>query len=383
MNLESSMLRLTTAGESHGPGITAILEGVPAGLRLDVEAVNAELRKRQGGYGRGGRQKIEEDSVEILAGLRKGVTTGAPLSLFVRNRDSRLDDTPELTAPRPGHADLAGHQATGAPIRDILERASARETAGRVAGGAVARQVLKAFGVTLSAHVRSIGPVAIAEDRELMPDDVAQADASPVRCVEENASDAMCKAIDEARSAGQSLGGIVEVVAWNMPAGVGSYAYCDRKLDARLASALVSIPAIKGVEIGPAFANTRKPGSRVHDEIVLDSDAAPRAGGFLRKSNRAGGIEGSTTNGMPVVVRAAMKPIPTMTTPLASVDIVSREGVPASKERSDVCAVPAASVVAEAMVALTLAEALLERLGTGGIEELKARLEAMVARMMA
>jgi chorismate synthase len=375
------MVRVTTAGESHGPGITAILEGMPAGLLVDLASVTAELRRRQGGYGRGGRQTIEQDEVEILAGLRRGRTMGSPIALLVRNRDSRLDATSELTAPRPGHADLTGHQATGAPIRDVLERASARETAGRVAAGAIARQLLAEFGIRVVSHVRSIGGVS-APARELASaDDARAADESPVRCLDAGASELMCAAIDRARAEGESLGGTFEVVAFGVPAGLGTHAYPDRRLDATLAAAIVSIPAIKGVEIGPAFEAAALPGSRVHDEIIYDEAAAPRSGGFGRSSNRAGGIEGGITNGMPVVVRAAMKPIPTLTRPISSVDIATRRAVPAAKERSDVCAVSAASIVAEAMVALTLAGALLDRLGTGGIEELKERFEAMLRRM--
>ena len=384
------MLRLTTAGESHGPGITCILAGIPAGLEVEPDAINRELARRQSGYGRGGRMAIERDAVEVLAGFRCGRTTGAPVAFLVRNRDSRLDDpdgTPELFAPRPGHADLAGSQATGAPIRDVLERSSARETAARVAAGAVAKRLLSVFGIGVSSHVVRIGP-ASTDAAPGSPGDLEAADSSDVRCLDAGAAEAMRKAIDAAREAGDSLGGVFEVIAWGVPAGLGSCTEPDRRLDALLAGAVVSIPAIKGVEIGRAragaagFAVAELPGSEVHDEIVRDASAS-RAGGYARRTNRAGGIEGGVSNGMPVVVRAAMKPIPTLTKPLASVDIRTGEPVRAAKERSDVCAVPAASVVGEAVVALVLAGALLERLGTGGLEELKGRFDAMLERLAA
>jgi chorismate synthase len=375
-----AMLSLVTAGESHGPGITGVLAGVPAGLEVDLALVDRELARRQSGYGRSARQEIERDRVEVLAGLRRGRTTGAPIAFIVRNRDSRLDDperTPELYAPRPGHADLAGKQATGAAIRDVLERASARETAARVAAGAVAKQLLGTFGIGVASHVVRIG----GAEASTRPSNLSRADDSPVRSADAEAGAAMCRAIDEARERGESLGGVFEVVASGVPAGLGSYAEAALRLDARLAAALMSVPAIKGVEIGAGFAAAALPGSEVHDEIAYDPEAAPRAGGFARRTNRAGGIEGGVTNGMPVVVRAAMKPVPTLARPLRSVDVRTREAVPASKERSDVCAVPAASVVGEAEVALVLANALLLRLGAGGLDELRARFEAMLERL--
>jgi chorismate synthase len=382
------MLGLTTAGESHGPGITCILTGVPAGLEIDTTKINRELARRQCGYGRGGRMAIEKDMVEVLAGVRLDRTTGGPMALFVKNRDSRLNDlekTPELYAPRPGHADLAGSQATGAPIRDVLERSSARETAARVAAGAVAKVLLGEFGIVVAGHVTRIGP-ASTDAAPGSAEDCAPAESSDVRCLDETAAAAMREAIDSAREGGDSLGGIFEVIASGVPAGLGSCAESEKRLDALLAGAVMSIPAIKGVEIGRAkpgaagFAVAELPGSEVHDEIVRD-DSSSRAGGYARSTNRAGGIEGGVSNGMPVVVRAAMKPIPTLTKPLASVDIRTGEVVRAAKERSDVCAVPAASVVGEAVVALVLAGALLDRLGTGGLDEIKDRFETMIERM--
>jgi len=382
------MLRLTTAGESHGPGITCILSGVPAGLKIEIENINRELARRQGGYGRGGRMTIEADAVEVLAGIRQGRTTGAPVSLLVKNRDSRLDDTektPELHAPRPGHADLAGSQATGASIRDVLERSSARETAARVAAGAVAKALLAEFGTSVAGHVLRIGPVS-TDAAPGTADECAAAEGSDVRCLDAAAAEEMRAAIDAARERGDSLGGVFEIVASGLPAGLGSCVESERRLDALLAGAVMSIPAIKGVEIGRAragsegFAVAELPGSEVHDEIVRD-DSAKLSGGYARKTNRAGGIEGGVSNGMPVIVRAAMKPIPTLTKPLASVDLRTGEPVRAAKERSDVSAVPAASVVGEAVVALIVAGALMERLGTGGLAELKGRFETMVERL--
>ena len=296
--------------------------------------------------------------MEILAGVRKGRTTGAPLLLFIRNRDSRLEEAPEIDVPRPGHADLAGHLKYGAPIRDILERASARETAGRVAAGAVASLLLARVNCGILSRVVSIEDVRHEVPFASSAEDYAGADDSPVRCTSGDASKEMVEAIEKAREEGTSLGGIFEVGAFGVPAGLGSHVQWDLRLDAALARAMVSIPAVKGVEIGPAFENAALPGREVHDEI-----AAKEGGGFDRPTNRAGGIEGGISNGMPIVLRCAMKPIPTQTQPLKSVNLKTGEPAPASKERSDVCAVPAASIVGEAMMALTLADALLLRNG--------------------
>lgn len=375
------MLELVTAGESHGPGIVGVLTGVPAGLAFDAEAVNRDLARRQSGYGRGERQKIERDAVEVLAGVRKGRTTGAPIALLVRNADTRLDEMPELYAPRPGHADLAGHQATGAPMRDVLERASARETAVRVAAGAVAKLLLSRFGVEVRSRVVSIGR---AKSKTPTPESAGGFDAaedSPVRSLDRESSEAMCREVDRAREAGDTVGGVFEVAAFGVPAGLGSFAGAQGRLDARLASALMSIPAVKGVEVGAGFAAALDQGSQVHDEIAHDPAKGARAGGYARETNRAGGIEGGFTNGAPVVCRAAMKPIPTLRKPLRSVDVRTRARADASKERSDVSAVAAASVVGEAAVALVLAGALLDRLGSGGVDELAGRFEAMLRRL--
>jgi chorismate synthase len=396
------MLRFLTAGESHGPCLTAIVEGLPAGLVVDVEAINHELSRRQGGYGRGGRMKIERDEVEILGGVLCGKTTGAPLSLRIENRDWAnwrdrwaAGDLPKLTVPRPGHADYAGMVKYGLDdARPILERASARETAARVAVGALAKLLLAEFDVAVGSIVVEIdGVVAEIPDLLLVRAERAlpllwtRAEASDVRCPDEAAAARMREAIDAAREAGDSLGGVFVAVATGLPVGLGSHVQWDRRLDARLALAVMSIPAVKGVEIGPAFENARRPGTQVHDEFEQVSRSASmqvrkpanlqthklasyEAG---RTSNRAGGIEGGMTNGLPVIVRAAMKPIPTTITSLRSVDLATGEEAATQYQRSDVCAVPAASVVGEAMVAWVLADALVEKLGGDNIEEMMSR----------
>jgi chorismate synthase len=389
------MLRFLTAGESHGPCLTAIVEGLPAGLALDVEAINRDLARRQGGYGRGGRMKIEQDKVEILGGVLYGRTTGAPVNLRVENRDWAnwrehwaTGDLPKLTVPRPGHADYAAMVKYGLDdARPILERASARETAARVAVGAVAKLLLAEFGVAVGSIVAEIGGV-LAQTPDLgWPELWALAEESGVRCPDEAAAGRMRERIDAAREAGDSLGGVFVVAATSVPVGLGSHVQWDRRLDARLALAVMSIQAIKGVEIGPAFENARLPGTQVHDEFEQVCKSASlqarkfanlqtcklATAGITRSSNRAGGIEGGMTNGEPVVVRAAMKPIPTTVTPLRSVDLATGEEAATQYQRSDVCAVPAASVVGEAMVAWVLADALVEKLGGDSVGEMVSR----------
>jgi len=369
------MLRFLTAGESHGPCLTVIVEGLPAGLAVDVEAIDRDLARRQGGYGRGGRMKIERDKVDILGGVLCDKTTGAPLSLRIENRDWAnwrqrwaAGDLPRLSVPRPGHADYAGMVKYGLDdARPILERASARETAARVAVGALAKLLLAEFGVAVGSVVAEIGGVAAQVPDLAWPELWALAEASDVRCPDEAAAIGMRQAIDAAREAGDSLGGVFVVAATGAPVGLGSHVQWDRRLDARLAQAVMSIPAVKGVEIGPAFENARRPGTQVHDEF--ERVGATRR--VARASNRAGGIEGGMTNGEPVVVRAAMKPIPTTVTPLRSVDLATGEEAATQYQRSDVCAVPAASVVGEAMVAWVLADALVEKLGGDSVEEMK------------
>jgi chorismate synthase len=350
------------------------VEGLPAGLPLDEEAIQQDLRRRQSGYGRGGRMQIEQDRAEILSGVLRGRTTGAPVALRLENRDWahwKEREWPPLTVPRPGHADYPGMVKYGfSDARPILERASARETAARVAVGALARQLLAEFDIAVGSFVLSIGEVT-ANIPDMPPDQLwALAEKSDVRCPDPEASARMRAAIDIAREAGDSLGGVFIVMATGVPPGLGSHVHWDRRLDARLALAVMSIPAVKGVEIGPAFENARLPGTLVHDEILPHPDRRPPA--VIRPTNRAGGVEGGISNGQPIVVRAAMKPIPTTLTPLRSVDFATGEAVATRYQRSDVCAVPAAAVVGEAMVAWTLADALVEKLGGDSLGEMKA-----------
>lgn len=377
----TAMFRFLTAGESHGQALTAVVDGVPAGLALAEADIDADLARRQRGYGRGGRMKIERDRVRILSGVRWGRTLGSPVTLQILNRDwenwkdaMAVEPPPpgaphrEVTRPRPGHADLAGAMKYGhRDIRNVLERSSARETTARVAVAGVARKLLAEFEIRVLSHVTEIGGVRVPDDLDLTWDEIARrAEASEVRCADPATEAAMIAAIDEARAKGDTLGGVVEVVALGCPVGLGSYVQWDRRLDGRLAQALCSIQAIKGCEFGLGFEAARRPGSAVHDEILFDPGA-----GFRRASNNAGGLEGGVTNGQPVVVRAAMKPLSTLRTPLRSVDLATKEAVEAVVERSDVCAVPAAGVVAEAMVAIVLADALLEKFGGDSVEEIR------------
>jgi chorismate synthase len=390
-------IRFTTAGESHGRALLAVIEGVPAGLPLAAEHVDAELTRRMQGYGRGARMKIEADRVEVLAGVRAGQTLGSPIALAIENRDwanwedvmSPLarEDEPRrrLVRPRPGHADLAGvlkYDRTDA--RDVLERASARETAARVAAGAVARRLLAEFGVEIGSHVMSLGGVA-AQPPEPLPAPLnPAADRSPVRCLDPEATQAMIAAIDGAKAAGDTLGGVAEVVARGVVVGLGSHVAWDRKLDGRLAGALMSIPAIKAVEIGLGAATALIPGSRAHDEIGRAEAGQGRlTGGFARRTNRAGGLEGGMTTGEPVVVRVAMKPIATLMSPLASVDLDTGRAARAQSERSDVTAVPAVGVIAEAVVALVLAGAYVEKFGGDSLGEMKRNFEGYLAQLAA
>jgi len=352
------MLRFLTAGESHGRAMVAILEGLPAGLPVDEDAINGQLARRQFGYGRGGRMQLEQDRAEILAGVIRGETIGSPVALSITNRDWRKDE-PDITRPRPGHTDLVGALKYGFDeVRRVLERSSARETATRVAVGAICRRLLEEFGARISSHVTEIGGEAIRTRPERLEDIHALSEASAVRCVDPEAEGRMKAAIDAAGERGDTLGGVFEVVVLGLPPGLGSHVHWDRKLDARLAAAVMSINAIKGVEFGLGFEVARTPGSRAHDEIFYD-----RARGFYRKTNRSGGLEGGTTSGDPLIVRVAMKPLSTLRTPLQSVDIRTKEVVQAVVVRSDVCAVPAAGVIGEAMVAFVLAEAFLEKFG--------------------
>ncbi|MSR23395.1 MAG: chorismate synthase [Gemmatimonadetes bacterium] len=382
-------LSFRTAGESHGRGLIALLEGIPAGLSLEMERdVNPDLARRQGGYGRGRRMDIESDQADLISGVRLGETLGSPISMVIWNRDwenwtvAMSPLPPDATEnpkaframylPRPGHADLVGVlKYARKDTRDVLERASARETAARVACGAVARRLLGEFGIQIGSWVRSIGGIEAQTPDELPEGLNAVADASPVRTLDPEAGARMVAAIDEAKEAGDTLGGVFEVVATGVPVGLGSYVSWDRKLDGRLAGAVMSIQAIKGVEIGLGFEGAQRPGSRVHDPIVRDDEATWR-GGFARSSNGAGGVEGGVTTGEPIVVRGAMKPISTlMKRRLPSVDLRDGSAQEAATERSDVCAVPAAAVVGEAMVALVLADALLEKFGGDSMDEVR------------
>ena len=386
------MLRFLSAGESHGQALVITLDGMPAGLDVDIDALNAQLRRRQGGYGRGRRMAIESDRVEILAGVRRGKTTGAPIAMLIRNRDwvnwqqtmhvehdmpegASGTKRPEVTRPRPGHADLAGAlKYNHEDIRDVLERASARETASRVAAGSLARQLLARFGIRIASHVSSIGDVALPEDRVVSFDEArAIDDEAPLRCADPQLQQKMIAFIDAAKEAGDTVGGSFEVIATGMPPGLGSYVQWDRKLDGRLAQAVMCIHAIKAVGIGIGPEAAFRPGSRVHDEIL-----PPRteANAPVRPTNRAGGLEGGVTNGQDVRVTGFMKPIATLMKPLRSVDLNTLTDAPAAIERSDVCAVPAAAVVGEAMVALVLADAFLEKFGGDSIEEIARHYEA-------
>lgn len=383
------MLRFLTAGESHGPALTAMIEGLPAGLPLTAEYINVQLARRQTGYGRGGRMMIEKDKVNFTSGLRNGITMGSPVTMVIENRDwanweevmspdpgARVEER-VVTKPRPGHADLGGAiKYNHRDVRNILERASARETAARVAVGTVGRRMLEEFGVKIFAHVVRIGAVAVNRDSREFPasggagcsltEMAERAAGSELFCAFPDAEAAMKAEIDCAKAAGDSLGGVFEVVVTGLPVGLGSHVQWDRKLDGRLAQAVMSIQAIKGVEIGLGFEAAAVPGSQVHDELFYGVEQ-----GFYRQTNRAGGLEGGISNGEPLVLKAAMKPIPTLYTPLKSVDLLTKESFAASVERSDICAVPAAAVVAEAAVAFVLAETMTEKFGGDSLEEMK------------
>ena len=380
------MIRFLTAGESHGPMLTAIVEGLPAGLPLTAADINVELTRRQEGYGRGGRMGIEHDEVRIASGLVAGLTTGGPLALWVENRDYKNwaeKQIEPMTTPRPGHADLTGAVKYGyRDLRLALERASARETTMRVAVGAVCKRLLAEFGITVQGYVTAIGDAAVDLPATVDPADYharfVAAEQSEVRCPDADATEAMRSAIKSAIQDKDTLGGIIEVVALGVPPGLGSHVHYDRKLDGRLMGAVGSIHAMKGVEIGAAFAQAQQRGTQVHDEIMRGSD-----GHLTRPTNRAGGLEGGISSGEPLIIRAAMKPIATTINPLQSVDLASGEPNPIKYERSDFCAVPRAVVVVEAMVAIVIADALLEKLGGDSIPEQRPRFEALRGNRLA
>jgi chorismate synthase len=391
------MLRFLTAGESHGPCLTTIIEGIPAGLTFGKEAIDEQLRRRQGGYGRGGRMKIERDAVEVLSGVRHGYTLGSPITLRIENRDwvnwqERMSAQPvatptepiePVTRVRPGHADLTGALKYGhQDVRNVIERASSRETAARVAAGAVCRQLLAAFGIAIHSHVLAVGGVGYPAGAEpelsaLDADFWARVDASEMRCADAGLTARMIERILEGKRQGDTCGGVFEVVAFGVPPGLGSYSQWDRRLSARIGQALLSIPSAKGVEIGGGFALAALPGSQVHDVVRHDE-----ARGWYHLSNHAGGIEGGISNGEPIVARVAVKPIPTLAHPLPSADIATGENIEATRyERSDVCVVPAAGVVGEAMLACALADAWVEKFGGDSLSEMRRNYEGYLATL--
>jgi chorismate synthase len=381
-------LRLITSGESHGPGLTCIVEGLPAGLQLDHEAIGRDMARRQLGHGRGGRMKIERDSAEVTGGVRHGRTLGAPVALQVANRDfanweERMNpwpveaEVPEVHLPRPGHADLVGTQKYKfTDVRNVLERASARETAARVAGGALAKAFLKALGVEVLSHVVQIGTIDAPARADLAATDFAGVDDDPVRCLDAEASRAMVEHINVQRKANESIGGVFEVIAFGLTPGLGSHVSWEERLDGVLAGAICSIQAVKGVSLGDAFGVAGLPGSEAHDEIFWSAER-----GYYRETNRSGGLEGGMTTGLPLVVRGAMKPLPTLTQPLRSVDIATHEPAQALRERTDSCTVPAAGVVGEAMVAFVLADAYRRKFGGDHIDDVVAALRAYEERI--
>ncbi len=382
-------LRLTTAGESHGPGLTCIVEGLPAGLELSPEDLNRDMSRRQLGHGRGGRMKIERDGAEVTGGVRHGRTLGGPVALQVANRDyanweERMNpwpvaaETAEVHLPRPGHADLVGAQKyKHSDVRNILERASARETAARVAGGGLCKAFLRALGVSVYSHVIQIASVhAPAREQPLTAADFAEVDSSPVRCLDAQASKAMVREIDTLRKANESLGGVFEVQAFGLVPGLGSHISWQERLDGRLAMAICSIQAIKGASIGDAFTIAGLPGSQAHDEIFYSEER-----GYFRETNHAGGLEGGMTTGLPLIVRGAMKPLPTLTKPLRSVDTETHEPAQALRERTDSATIPAAGVVGEAMVALVLADAYRRKFGGDHIDDVLGAVDAYAQRI--
>jgi chorismate synthase len=369
------MLRYLTAGESHGQALTTIVDGFPAGVPIDRTVIDEQLRRRQGGYGRGGRQRIESDRVEILSGIWKEQSLGSPITLQVVNRDAKLERMDELARPRPGHGDLAGALKYWGSIRAVLERASARETAARVAAGALCRSVLAPFGIRAMGYVVQLGEITLPQPVDLSWDQrLAARETSAIYSLVPDQDERVKQLIDRTGKAGDTLGGVVEVTVHGLPFGLGSHTQWDRKLDGRLAQAVMSVQAIKGVEIGLGFQAAGLPGSQVHDPIGYDS--AQQSGptvGFVRSSNNAGGLEAGMTNAQPLVVRAAMKPISTLAKPLESVDLQTKAAQSASYERSDVCAVPAASVIVENVVVFEVARALVEKFGGDSLQEMQAR----------
>lgn len=370
------MLRYWTAGESHGKGILALVDGFPAGIGVSLDVINRELARRQGGFGRGGRQRIEQDQAEILSGLWRGVTIGSPIAIWVANRDYKIDSMEDLTRPRPGHGDLAGAIKYFSSIRGILERASARETVGRVAAGALARQLLNAVNINVLGYVVEVGPIKCPSKGGSLDALRQLRDSSELYTLCPESEDEAKEYIRKCQKEGDTVGGVVEVRVENVPFGLGTHAQWDRKLDGRLAQAVMAIQAIKGVEIGLGFEAARQPGSKVHDPIHFEqSQKNTRTFGFSRSSNHAGGLEAGMTNSQPIILRAAMKPISTLARPLESVNLKTKEPEVAAYERSDVCAISAASVIVENVVAFEMAAALIEKFGGDHIEEIRRRIE--------
>lgn len=380
------MLRLTTAGESHGKALVGVLEGMPAGVPVSPKEISAELARRRSGYGRSGRQKLESDALELIAGVRHGLSLGSPIAITISNAEweakysalmsveGEADPEARLTRPRPGHADLAGVQKYGFDdVRNVLERASARETAARVALGACCKAFLAELGIGVVSHVVRIGSVESGDDRLPGLADLEEIDSSPVRCMDARAAEEMVGEIDRIRKAGDTIGGVFEVLAFGAPPGLGSYVTADRRLDGRLAQALMAIPSVKGVEIGDGFATATRPGSQAHDEIV-GGPSGPQ-----RTSGRAGGIEGGMSTGAPIRVRAAMKPFSTVPRPLSTIDIATGEAEVAITQRTDVCAVPAGGVIGESMVAFVIADAVLEKFGGDSLAETRRNLDSYVS----
>lgn len=369
------MLRYWTAGESHGKALVAILDGFPAGVEIDVAAINLDLKRRQGGYGRGGRQRIETDTVELLSGVWQNRSLGSPLALQIVNRDYKLERMTDLDRPRPGHGDLTGAVKYLSSIRGVLERASARETAARVAIGALAKQLLREFGITAIGYVVELGGLRVDPPPDLsLAERLRRRDASAIYSLDPARDEDFRQMIDETGKAGDTLGGIVEVRVEGLPFGLGTHTQWDRKLDGRIAQAVMSVQAIKGVEIGLGFEAARRPGSQVHDPIQFDpaQSGSPNLG-YVRPTNNAGGLEAGMTNGQPLVVRAAKKPISTLRKPLESINLRTKQPEAAAYERSDVCAVPAASIIVENVVAFEVAVALAEKFGNDSLQEMKAR----------
>jgi chorismate synthase len=370
------MLRYLTAGESHGKGILALVDGFPAGVKIDTDLIDAELRRRQGGYGRGNRQQIETDAAEILTGIWRGTSLGSPISLWVVNKDYKMERMEDLENPRPGHGDLSGSMKYGGSIRAILERASARETAGRVAAGALAKQILLPFGIQVFGYVAELGGIKIEPQADTLDEQRKIRDASELYSLGPDSDEEIKALIHRCQKEGDTLGGVLEVRVEGVPFGLGTHAQWDIKLDGRLAQAVMAVQAMKGAEIGLGFEASRRPGSKVHDPIKFDpSKVDTHTLGFDRPTNNAGGIEAGMTNSQPIVVRAAMKPISTLAKPLESVNLKTKQSQQASYERSDICAVPAASVVLENVVAFEVATAMVEQFGGNSIEQMRANWE--------